>query len=339
MVEYPPADLWVTLGGRPGIEALVADFYHRMAGDAVLRHAFTHFVPGNAAEFFVQWFGGDRAYADGVLGGLLRRHQHRYVSAEAAGAWLRCFREAIEAKGVAAGPILRPLARAAGALVHNPDTLPAELHRSCGLVQDAGQARLQALLADTARGRTRPVREALEQDPSLARRRGAEGQTLLWLATYRGRRELVALALEAGADANAPGCDPIRATMACDDVHLGTGVSVTPLALARKWHPMLIPALLERGVVDDVFTAAWLGDLAGLRAHLDRNPLLVEAVDPAEDYQEVTPLAHAVCGGSMECVRLLLQRGAEVRRHSGKLLTLAVVLNRPDLVSQLAAPT
>src|SRR5205085_1277334 len=153
-VEYPDRDLCATLGGRSGVEALIVDFYGRMAQDEVLRRVFPAFNPAGAAEFFVQWFGGDPGYSDALAGGLARRHQHRHVSPAAAAAWLRCMREALEACGVEAEPILRPLARAAQALAHSPDTPPAELHRSCGLVEDAGQVRLQALLADLARGHT-----------------------------------------------------------------------------------------------------------------------------------------------------------------------------------------
>src|SRR5713226_8113771 len=132
VVEDAGCVLWATLGGRDGVEALIADLYRRMAEDEVLRHAFPHFNPAGAVEFFVQWFGGDRAYSDELAGGLVRRHQHRYVSPAAAAAWLRCMREALEARGVEAEPILRPLTRAANALVHSPDTPVAELHRSCG---------------------------------------------------------------------------------------------------------------------------------------------------------------------------------------------------------------
>lgn len=334
-VHYPGCVLWATLGGRAGVQALIADLYRRMAEDEVLRHAFRHFNPAPAAEFFVQWFGGDRAYSDELSGGLVRRHRHRYVSPAAAGAWLRCMREALEARGIEAGPIMRPLARAAQAMVHSPETPVAELHRSCDGVQDPVQVRLRLLLADAARGRAEKVREALLNEPSLARLRGLEGQTAAWIAAYRGSAEILSMALDAGADPNAPGCDPVKTTMACDDVHLGTGFSVTPLALARKRHPALVPRLLDCGALDDVFTAAWLGDPDGLRIHLERSPALVEAFDPAEDYQEVTPLAHAVFGGNTECVRMLLDRGAEVARHSGKLLTLAAVSNRPDLVRLL----
>jgi ankyrin repeat protein len=61
----------------------------------------------------------------------------------------------------------------------------------------------------------------------------------------------------------------------------------------------------------------------------------VSAIDPAEDFKEASLLSHAVCGGRIETVKLLLERGAPVRPHSGKLLTLAVVMNRADLVRLL----
>jgi ankyrin repeat protein len=92
---------------------------------------------------------------------------------------------------------------------------------------------------------------------------------------------------------------------------------------------------VEHGAIDDVFTAAWLGDLPALGGHLDRNPDLTNAIDPADDFQEVSLLCHAVCGGSIDAVKLLLEHGAEVRRYSGKLLTPAVVMNRVDLVKLL----
>jgi ankyrin repeat protein len=46
-------------------------------------------------------------------------------------------------------------------------------------------------------------------------------------------------------------------------------------------------------------------------------------------------LCHAVCGGSVDVVSFLLECGAEVRPHSGKLLTLAVLMNCVDLVKLL----
>jgi len=48
-----------------------------------------------------------------------------------------------------------------------------------------------------------------------------------------------------------------------------------------------------------------------------------------------TPLVYAVSGGSAETAALLLARGAEVRRHSGRLLGIAVGRNRTDVVQLL----
>ena len=335
LVVYPGAELWKGVGGSDGVAALITDLYRRIEQDELLRVAFPHFNSGDATSFFLQWFGGSSTYSDALAGGLLRRHQHRYISPKAAAAWLRCMREAVVARGLDAEQIMRPLTRIAKAMIHSPETEQGELHRDCDGVQDRAQVQFEAFLNDAAKGRTENVRKALEQDKSLASRRGMDNRTLAWVATYHNRPKILDLTLKAGADCNTPACDPMHATMACDIVHLGTGVAVTPLAIAKKWHQALVAPLVEHGAIDDVFTAAWLGDLPALRAYLERNPELVNAIDPVDDFQEVSLLCHAVCGGSIDAVKLLLERGAEVRKHSGKLLTLAVVTNRVDLVKLL----
>jgi ankyrin repeat protein/truncated hemoglobin YjbI len=335
LVEYPTADLWTAIGGSDRVSALVQDLYRRIEQDELLRVAFPHFNSEAATPFFEQWFGGSRGYSNDLTGGLLRRHQHRYISPKAAVAWLRCMREALVAHGLDAEPIMRPLVRIAKAMIHSPETDLNELHRGCDGVRDPAQAQFETLLNAAAKGRTEDVRSALEKDRTFASRRGLENRTLAWVATYRNRPKILELTLNAGADCNAPACDPTYATLACDDVHMGTGVSVTPLALAKKWQPSLVAPLIEHGAINDVFTAAWLGDFPALCGHIDRNPDLVHAIDPADDFQEVSLLCHAVCGGSINAVKLLLERGAEVKRHSGKLLTLAVVMNRVDLVQLL----
>lgn len=335
LVAYPGAELWKAVGGHDGVAALIQDLYRRIEQHNVLKTAFPHFRSDLATPFFVQWFGGSRGYSDHLEGGLMRRHQHRFISPKIAAAWLQCMRAALIARGLDAEQLLRPLARIAKAMIHSPETTPKELHRDCDGVQDAAQFAFEILLNDAARGLHSKIRTALEEDRAVARRRGIHNRTLAWVATYRNRPKILELTLQAGGDCNAPGCDPMHTTMACDKVHVGTGVAVTPLAIAKKWRPKLVPALLEHGALDDVFTAAWLGDLESLRGQIERNPELVNAIDPADDFQEVSLLCHAVCGGSMDAVSLLLEQGAEVKRHSGKLLTLAVVMKRLDLVQTL----
>src|SRR3989440_8967068 len=148
LVAYPGADLWKVVGGSDGVAALVEDLYRRIEQDAVLRVAFPHFNSGAATPFFVQWFGGNRDYSDDLAGGLLRRHQHRYVSPKAAAAWLRCMREALVARGLDVDQILRPLTRIAKAMIHSPETETKELRRGCDAVQDAVQVQLETLLND-----------------------------------------------------------------------------------------------------------------------------------------------------------------------------------------------
>jgi len=335
LVECAAVELWQSVGREAGVTALIDDLYRRIEQDEILREAFPHFNSGDATPFFVQWFGGHRAYADDLAGGLLRRHQHRYISPQAAAAWLRCMREVLVARDLDAEQILRPLARIAKAMIHSPRTPRQQLHNSCAAIQDPVQVQFDALLVDAAKGRTEIVRRALEHDPTLGSRRGIENRTLAWVATYHNRPKILELTLEAGGDCNTPACDPMHSSMCGDEVHLGTAVAVTPLALARKWRPALVAPLVEHGAIDDAFTAAWLGDVTALGTHLARHPQLVDAIDPADDFQEVTLLCHAVAGGSIDAVKLLLERGAEVPRHSGKLLTLAVVMNRVDLVKLL----
>src|SRR5262249_16974639 len=165
LVAYPGADLWKAVGGEGGVAALIRDLYRRIEQDKVLRVAFPHFNSEAATPFFIQWFGGSRAYSDDLAGGLLRRPQHRYLNPKAAAAWLRCMREALVARGLDTEPILRPLARIARSMMHSPETEPKELRKSCAAVQDAAQVRFETLLNDAAKGRTEQVRKALAKNP------------------------------------------------------------------------------------------------------------------------------------------------------------------------------
>src|SRR5258708_17244048 len=272
LVEYPEAELWTTVGGSDGVAALIKDLYRRIEQDELLRVVFPHFNSGEATPFFLQWFGGSRSYSDELGGGLLRRHQHRYISPKAAAAWLRCMRAALITRGLDAEQIMRPLARIAKLMIHSSETDSKELRRGCDAVQDAAQVQFETLMDDAAKGRTENVRKALAKDRTLASRRGMHNRTLAWVATYRNRPKILELTLKAGADCNAPACDPMHATMVCDDVHMGTGVAVTPLAIARKWQPALVGPLEEHGAIDDGFTVSWLGGVVARRGMVARIP-------------------------------------------------------------------
>jgi ankyrin repeat protein len=336
-VQRPDPALFDSLGGESGIHRLVDALYDRIGADPLLKHVFPHPEGTRAAprRFFVEWFGGGPTYSDALQPGLGRAHQHLFVSPKGAAAWLRCMGEALDACGLPRAAAMRRLGPMARALINRADADPAALQPHCDFVRDTGAARFEAVSEDVARGRAEAVHVALAADPLLVHGRGRHGQTLLWVAVYKNRQEIVRRLLDAGADPNLPGCDPTSGEIAGDRLYLGTILSVTPLALAGKLLPALAPLLVAHGAVSDIFTAAWLGDVAGVAGFLERLPDLVDAVDPAEDFQQVTPLAHALAGGDASVVSLLLERDAAVRPHSGKLLSIAIALNRPDLVRQL----
>jgi ankyrin repeat protein len=60
----------------------------------------------------------------------------------------------------------------------------------------------------------------------------------------------------------------------------------------------------------DVFTAAFLGDLDCLARMLAADPGLAQATDPAVDVLDITPVEHAVAGGQVPALRLLLDHVA-----------------------------
>src|SRR5262245_43686557 len=107
LVVYSRANFWKAVGGGEGVGALIRDLYRRIERDELLLVVFPHFNAEEAVRFFIQWFGGSHGYSDELAGGLLRRHQHRYISPKAAAAWLRCMREALVARDLDAEGIMR----------------------------------------------------------------------------------------------------------------------------------------------------------------------------------------------------------------------------------------
>lgn len=79
----------------------------------------------------------------------------------------------------------------------------------------------------------------------------------------------------------------------------------TPLHVALEHCPDLVPLLLELGAVLDAPSAAYLGRLDELTAHLDDGGALDDGTSG------VDLLSWAALGGSADAVRLLLERGAD----------------------------
>ena len=84
-------------------------------------------------------------------------------------------------------------------------------------------------------------------------------------------------------------------------------IYVTPLCAARfKRRATVESLLLAAGASEDVFTAAFLGDLTSLARMLAADPGLAQATDPAVDVLDITPVEHAVAGGQAGALRLIL---------------------------------
>jgi hypothetical protein len=81
-------------------------------------------------------------------------------------------------------------------MIHSPETERKELYKSCDAVQDHAQVQFEMLLNDAARGRTETVRKALAKDQTLARRRGMDNRTLVWVATFGNRPRILELTLK-----------------------------------------------------------------------------------------------------------------------------------------------
>jgi ankyrin repeat protein len=180
------------------------------------------------------------------------------------------------------------------------------------LVNDgAPKVVLRQAIALAGQGDVDAVATLVEEHPRLIDQRGGDGVTMLWTAARRGRMPLVRWLVARGADVEIPG----------SAVHV-TRVMVSPHCIAvRSRRAEVARYLLDHGARVDVFCAAFLGELDALREHIAAG--LVNAQSPHEDFHPVTPLHHAVDGGSVAATTLLLESGADARACGGRLLTSA----------------
>ena len=340
----PHPTLFARIGGREVVAQIIDTFYDRVQADPLLGPLFNHSERHNIVardrqrHFFEEWLGGAPGYTDDearpLVQGLQRRHYPFPITAAAAGRWLHHMSASLRECGI--GPdivseIMGRLAPMARRMVNEEERVPGGSNP-----KRQRQTRIATAWKLAARGDRDGLRPLIERDPGLVTLRSIAGRTLLWEATRRGRRPVVELLVERGADVNAPGCDQMsHFPYACTG---STLVMISPYCLA-KWrgYDDLAAYLLAHGAIIDIYTAAFLGDVPRVTALLDASPELVNAEDPAEDFLPRTPLHHAVSGGQLAMVELLLARGAEVARHSRWLLTYAAVRNRLDLIQLLLA--
>ena len=131
---------------------------------------------------------------------------------------------------------------------------------------------------------------------------------IMQAAALAGRAEAVRLLLDRGAGADHPWYLPVKVSGAAFE----RVVFVTPLCAARMKRRPAVEALLSAaGAHEDVFTAAFLGDLPSLTQMLAADPGLAQAADPALDALRITPVEHAVAGGQAAALRLILDHVAD----------------------------
>jgi truncated hemoglobin YjbI/ankyrin repeat protein len=333
------------VGGQAAVDRLVDELYDRLEGDDVLGPLFGR-NPGrertNEKLFFAEWLGGPRRYSEVSYAGLQRRHDALPITRALAGRWLGHFRHAL---GVALEDadareaVFRHAEALAFALVNDQAVAPN--HRGMKRL-DANQkavawcgvdARTLTRAAEHAhRGDVRGLAAALKEAPDLLR--PGYGAKLLQAAVLSNRLDVVTLLVERGVDPNKPHCLDVRASgLAFERV-----LFVTPLCAARyKRRSKVESRLIEAGAKADVFTFAFLGDLAALEAELDQDRALAQAPDPAVDVLDITPVHHAIAGRRPEALRVLLARVAEPLAAAGRALRGAAERNDAAMVELLLA--
>jgi ankyrin repeat protein len=95
--------------------------------------------------------------------------------------------------------------------------------------------------------------------------------------------------------------------------------------------------LMAAGAHEDVFTSAFLGDLTSLARMLAADPGLAQAADPAVDVLDITPVEHAVAGGQLSALRLILGHITHPLASGVRALRGAVAQGSPAMVELLLA--
>jgi hemoglobin len=311
-LAYPEAhrpfiggDLLQRVGGHTAVEALVDGLYDRIATDPVLRPHFNRNLTNERAaqkRFFTEWLDGESCYSDRAYMPLKHRHDLLSITLAHAERWLTHFRDALTSAVPAPEQrraIQDKVSLLAMALVNEgeePSALRARSHGTCLRYKPAVEALTLARRGDVA-----ALRRLVHSAPSVLGS-APHAARLLQLAVLGGREPIVEFLLDTGVDVNKP--SPIGP--------MERLIFVTPLCATRTKRRTKIEALLlRRGAKEDIFTHAFLGELDRLREIIGHEPRVAQANDPAVDALQITPVHHAVAGGRVEALHVLLSAVSE----------------------------
>jgi len=299
--RFVGGDIFTRIGGAGAIDALIEGLYDRIETDPALQPLFGRDLTNEREvqkHFFTEWLGGERSYSDRAHLSLKHRHDLLPITRTLAGRWLAHFRSSLDSTvsdAAAHRAIYDDVRLLAMALVNEgepPSALRARAHGAClrykpaveslGLARRGDAVELGALL--------KRAPDVLASVPHAA--------ALLHMASFAGRSTVVELLLRSGVDVNKPA--PIEPL-----------IFVTPLCAARAKRRKEIEEILVRnGAKEDIFTHAFLGDLGRLDGDLVLPPSS-QAVDPAVDALDITPIHHAVAGARVEALRVLLSHASQ----------------------------
>jgi truncated hemoglobin YjbI/ankyrin repeat protein len=337
--------LFDRIGGQATVDRLVDSLYDRFERDAMIRP----FFGANLAvsrlrqkRFFAEWLGGPARYSESAWGALYQHHEDLPITRAVAERWLDLLRGALADTVPLDADAASILERARGLallLVNSQDdpvggTPGRSKHRSrriasCGV--GARTAKEAVLLAQ--RGKVDELATLVAEVPDIVERAPFAAR-LLQCATLAGRAGVVEWLVEHGVSPNTPWCLPVGLIGGAFELVL----FVTPLCAARMARRSEVSSLLlRRGAREDVFTAAFLGDMPRLQSLLSGRPSLAQAADPATDVLAITPVHHAVAGNQLPALRALLDRTSEPVRTGARALRAAAERGNREAIELLLA--
>jgi truncated hemoglobin YjbI/ankyrin repeat protein len=336
------SSLFERIGGQTAIDRLVDSLYDRFEADAVIRPFFGRDLRSSRdrqKRFFSEWLGGPPRYSASAWGGLYQHHEDLPITAAVADRWLQHLSaslvDAVSDRDDAAR-ILERAGEVARVLVNSyhdsSGSTGTSRHRSqrvasCGVgARTVKQAELLAQRGkvDELARLVAEISDVLERVPFAAQ--------LLQGATLAGKIDVVEWLLDNGVDPNTPWPLPVRMVGGALELVL----FVTPLCAARMARLSEIGALLlSRGAKEDVFTAAFLGDVPLLRKLLSERPVLAQVPDPATDVLTITPIHHTVAGNQLPTLQILLAHTTGPVRAGARALRAAAERGSREMIELL----